>query len=211
MTGERARRRQEILIRVATPADASVVTGFARLLAESQEHPVDIIDETAVRRDMLSNDSDMTVLLAERDGEATGYAALLPAYETSYAAGGLYVSDLFVAPDHRRDGIGRLLMAAAARLAAMRGGSHLWLTMMQANRDADRFYSRIADIREDRIVAFAVTGEAFDSPRKRSRCRHTRTFPERRRHAGGGDAATHRAVHRRGQCRGPRRAPCLRR
>lgn len=149
-------------VRIAGPADAAIITGFARKLAETQGDPADLIDEEAVRQDMVAAGSPMTVLLAEIDGAPAGYAALLPAYETSYAAAGLYVSDLYVDNAYRDRKIGRNLMAAAARLARDRGGVHLWLTMMNANTGADRFYGRIADIREEDVTAFAVTGETFE-------------------------------------------------
>ncbi len=76
-------------IRIAGPADAAVITGFARKLGETQGDPTDLIDEDAVRMNMVSTGSPMTVLLAEIDGKPVGYASLLPAYETSYAASGL--------------------------------------------------------------------------------------------------------------------------
>lgn len=149
-------------IRIAGPADAAVIADFACRLGETQGDPTDLIDEDAVRKDMVSVGSVMTVLLAEIDGEPVGYAALLPAYETSYAASGLYVSDLYVEEEHRNEGIGNRLMAAAARVARDGGGVHLWLTMMSANSEADRFYRRIADVREENVTAFAVTGETFE-------------------------------------------------
>ena len=59
-----------VQIRIAGPADAAVITDFARRLGETQGDPTDLIDENAVRRDMVSVDSAMTVLLAEVDGQA---------------------------------------------------------------------------------------------------------------------------------------------
>ncbi len=74
----------------------------------------------------------------------------------------VYVSDLYVDGKYRNEGIGRRLMSAAARVARDGGGVHLWLTMMSANTQADRFYRRIADVREEDVMAFAVTGETFE-------------------------------------------------
>ncbi|TCD13491.1 GNAT family N-acetyltransferase [Oricola cellulosilytica] len=103
----------------------------------------------------------MTVLIAIHAGSPVGYVGLLPSVETSHASAGLYVSDLYVDERYRGRGVGQRLMAAAASHARMLGGRHLWLTMMPQNNAADRFYRRLADIREP-VIAFAVTGQTFD-------------------------------------------------
>ena len=150
-----------VAVRRATPDDAESVLELALGLARSHGDPDDLLTREFVHSRMLDPAADMTTLVACVGGQAVGYVGLLPAIETAHAAAGFYISDLFVAEPYRNSGIGRRLMSAAAAHARARGGNYVWLTTVSDNHDADRFYRRIADIREP-VVAFAVTATAFE-------------------------------------------------
>jgi GNAT superfamily N-acetyltransferase len=99
-------------------------------------------------------------LVAERDG-LLGYLTLHATYETTYASRGAYLGDLYVWPAHRRQGVGRALVAAAARLVRTEGGGHLWWTALPANATGRRFYEQLG-ARPEPVVAFALAEDAFD-------------------------------------------------
>lgn len=101
-----------------------------------------------------------SMLVAWAGPQAIGYVTAFPSYETGHAQRGAYVGDLFVADAHRRQGLGRALLAAVAARAAEQGASYLWWVAQPRNTEAHAFYRRLADI-EDPLMAFAATGEAF--------------------------------------------------
>lgn len=140
-----------VSVRRAGPADADAIVAMARALSVSVGDPGDRLDPAAACRHMLAPGGPMTVLLAEVEGEPAGYASLLPAFESSYASPGRYVADLYVAPAHRRAGIGRMQLAEAAARAAREPGAHLWLVMKPGNA-ADGFYREIAGTREEMVA-----------------------------------------------------------
>lgn len=82
-------------------------------------------------------------LLAERDGEALGYALVFPTFSTFLARPGLWLEDLFVLPAHRRAGIGGALLAHVARLAVARGCGRLEWSALGWNEPALAFYRGI--------------------------------------------------------------------
>jgi GNAT superfamily N-acetyltransferase len=100
-------------------------------------------------------------LLAERDGAALGYVFCQAAYDSGFALRGLYVADLFVRLQARRQGVGRALLGAAARLAKVSGGGYLWLTTLPWNTSAHAFYRSLATI-EESVIAFAIAGPDLD-------------------------------------------------
>lgn len=106
------------------------------------------------------------LLVAVPDGDAAepepvGYATGYATYETEFAARGFYMGDLYVAPDRRRRGVGRVLVAAMAAEARARGGRFLWWTSLPGNAAAHRFYASVGGAGED-VRAFALAGAAFD-------------------------------------------------
>ncbi len=101
------------------------------------------------------------VMVAEGPGGALiGYVTAHPTYETGHAEHGLYVGDLYVAPDHRRQGVARALLAALARQGLARGARHLWLTAKPGNAAAHAFYRRLGGHGET-VIAFAVVKQDF--------------------------------------------------
>jgi len=60
----------------------------------------------------------------------------------------LHLADLFVAEDHRRQGIGRALMEAVSRECARTGGRWLSWLVMEDNASAVAFYRQIGEERK---------------------------------------------------------------
>ena len=101
------------------------------------------------------------LLVAETLRGLDGYVTLHVTYETEFAARGCYLGDLYVRPEARRAGIGRALLAAAARLARAEGGTFLWWTARPENSAGHAFY-RALGAEGEPLRAFALTFDAFD-------------------------------------------------
>lgn len=83
-------------------------------------------------------------LLAERGEETVGACLVSPVFSTSWGSAGAYVSDLWVAPAERGSGLGRRLLAHAARLAAEDwGAGYVKLAVYEDNPRAAAFYARL--------------------------------------------------------------------
>jgi GNAT superfamily N-acetyltransferase len=150
-----------LTIRPARADDADALAVLVREQNAHQRDPTDRFDAPAARRDGFGDPRRFEALLAESDGRPVGYALFLPAYESAHAVAGLYVADLYVAPAHRRQGIGRALLAALAAEARARGLGFLWWVSRAWNTDAHAFFRRVAAV-EDPVVAFATFGEPFE-------------------------------------------------
>jgi GNAT superfamily N-acetyltransferase len=84
-------------------------------------------------------------LVAERDGLLVGLAHLRPFARPLSASQGLYLDDLFVAPDARGAGVARALVSAATARARASGYSVLrWITAAD-NHPARALYEQVAD------------------------------------------------------------------
>ncbi|HZC72138.1 MAG TPA: GNAT family N-acetyltransferase [Jatrophihabitans sp.] len=90
-------------------------------------------------------DSDRVLLLAQDESERL--VGMLAARDDEVGAIDvtpvLHVTHLMVDPQHRRRGVGRLLLAAAVRLADERGIEHLLTTAAAGSREGNRYLARI--------------------------------------------------------------------
>lgn len=79
-----------------------------------------------------------SLIIAEREGAAIGFVCLLLDFDQEFGA---EIDALHVMPGHKGMGLGKRLLAAAARLVVdRRPGQKLHLWVYGANRDARAFY-----------------------------------------------------------------------
>jgi len=148
-------------IRAAVPADVPALAALGRELNAHQGDPVEHFTEEAVVRDAFGAPPAFDALVAEQGGRIVGYALFVDAYESGWAARGLYLGDLYVAPPARRGGIGRALVSALAREARARGKTYLWWVSKEWNAEAHAFYASLG-AQSEPVVAHALTFEAFE-------------------------------------------------
>src|SRR5262249_6156760 len=96
-------------IRSAVIDDLPLVLQFIRDLAlyERLAHEV-LADEEKLRASLFGPRPYAEVLLAFLDDEPVGFAVFFHNYSTFLAQPGIYLEDLFVRPEFRGQGIGRL-------------------------------------------------------------------------------------------------------
>jgi GNAT superfamily N-acetyltransferase len=147
--------------RDAVPADVLEIVAMMAELAEHQGDPSDQMTAATLLRDAFGEDAIITLVVAADAGGLVGYVSFLDAFESSHAARGVFVTDLYVRPSHRRQGVARRLLAAVARRARNNERSYVWLVSTNWNKPAHAFYQSVADISEP-VMAFAITGDRFE-------------------------------------------------
>jgi len=105
-------------IRPATKGDSYLLKTLIHELADYEhlEHET-IITEEDVLRDGFAEHPKFRALIAEWNGEVSGYALFFEFYSTFQGRAGLFLEDIFVRPAFRKKGIGTELLAAVAKLA----------------------------------------------------------------------------------------------
>jgi GNAT superfamily N-acetyltransferase len=151
-----------VTIRDATGADAGTIVQMIRALAE-YEHLLDRvrIEEADVLRDGFGPRPCFACLLAERDGEAVGFALYMTEYSTFDGRSGIFVEDLFVTEAARGQGVGRMLLARLAALARERGGGSLSLMALDWN-PARAFYHRLGFAEAKGWLPYRMSGAALE-------------------------------------------------
>jgi GNAT superfamily N-acetyltransferase len=156
-------------LRSATRDDVPVIAELIRGLArfEKLEQEVVMTDEL-LAAGLFGDRPYAEVVLAEDDGRPVGFALFFHNFSTFLGRPGIYLEDLFVLPEQRGQGIGRMLLAHLARLAVERGCGRLEWAVLDWNRDAIKFYERLgarpnSDWTVYRLAGEALTGLARDT------------------------------------------------
>jgi GNAT superfamily N-acetyltransferase len=82
-------------------------------------------------------------IVAELDSQIVGFGLFFHTYSTFLTQPGLYLEDVFVLPEYRRQGIGKALMISVAKIACDRGCGRLEWSVLEWNQPAIEFYQDI--------------------------------------------------------------------
>ncbi len=150
-------------IRFATPFDAELMVGFVRALAEYEREP-EAVEVTAevLRTQMESADPPFECLIAEQDGAAVGFALFFRNYSTWRGRPGLFLEDLFVVPESRRQGVGRALLRSLAAIAVERGWARMEWSVLDWNAGAQRFYRSLGAEPLEAWTMWRLSGAALE-------------------------------------------------
>jgi GNAT superfamily N-acetyltransferase len=151
-----------VTVRPATEADLDQIYAFIVDLATYEREPAGVTGTVEMLRDALFGRNPVAeALVAEVDGESTGFAIYHGTFSTWECLPGIWLEDLFVPESRRGTGAGRALLAAVARAAIERGCPRLEWHALDWNEPALGFYRRIGAERMSEWELHRLTGETL--------------------------------------------------
>jgi GNAT superfamily N-acetyltransferase len=150
-------------IRPATPTDLPVILHFIRGLATYEKllHEVEATEEK-LQATLFGPRPAAECILAFIEGKTpAGFAIFFTNYSTFLAQPGLYLEDLFVAPEFRGRGIGKALLLHLAQLANQRGCGRMEWSVLDWNQPAIDFYGSIGAERKTDWTTCRLSGAAL--------------------------------------------------
>jgi GNAT superfamily N-acetyltransferase len=85
-------------------------------------------------------------IVADLDDHIVGFGLFFHSYSTFLTQPGLYLEDVFVLPEYRRQGIGKALMTSVVKIANQRGCGRLEWSVLDWNQPAIEFYQSLGAI-----------------------------------------------------------------
>ena len=151
-----------VQIRPARPGDEKTILSLIQQLAayEKLSHEV-VATPEALERTLFGTPSYAECIIAEVSGKAAGFAIFFHNYSTFLTRPGIYLEDLFVLPEFRGTGIGKLLLQHLAKLAVDRKCGRLDWAVLKWNEPAIQFYEKIGSVRMEDWVGYRLTGDAL--------------------------------------------------
>jgi len=150
-------------IRFATEADAETIHRLIVALAEYEREPKAVAcTPDQLREQLAAEHPPFECLIAERSGQACGFALFFHNYSTWRGRPGLYLEDLFVPVEHRGQGIGKALLTRLAALAVERGCARMEWAVLDWNEPAIGFYRALGAEPLDEWTTFRLTDEALE-------------------------------------------------
>ncbi|HVD34518.1 MAG TPA: GNAT family N-acetyltransferase [Rubrobacter sp.] len=155
--------KSKINARDATTEDAGGIHGLARELAETVGDEPPTEEAIRARLEELLDEPRARVLVAENEAGIVGGASFWIKPDLAHGDTVIEVPMLVVAEDHRRAGVGKLLMEEVRNVASDNGASQIELVATRANVTAREFYRSLGFVEAD-VVSLEFVGSQEDPP-----------------------------------------------
>jgi ribosomal protein S18 acetylase RimI-like enzyme len=150
-------------VREANVEDAARIHDLACELAETVGDTPPTEEATRARLEELLDEPRARILVAENEVGIIGGASFWIKPDLAHGDTVVEVPMLVVAEDHRRSGVGRLLMAEVRNVASDNGASQIELVATRANVTAREFYRSLGFV-EAEVVSLEYVGSQEDPP-----------------------------------------------
>jgi len=104
--------------------------------------PPDKAAKRRLRRDALSKNPKCEAYLGRLGPEYVAYVIIYFTYSSFRALPTLYLEDIFVLEEHRRQGIGQAMFDFCVKRAKKEGCGRIEFTVLDWNKDAQGFYEK---------------------------------------------------------------------
>jgi GNAT superfamily N-acetyltransferase len=153
-------------IRPALPADVHTMHQFIYDLAVFERDPESVKSTPAQLARALFDGSDtpsgrpaLYAHVAEVNGEIVGMAIWFLNYSTWTGNHGIYLEDLYVAPEYRSQGVGTALMGELATIAVEHGYDRFQWWVLDWNSPAIDVYRKMGAVPMDGWTVHRLTGD----------------------------------------------------
>lgn len=135
---------------------------FIRALAEYEKLSHEVVaTEADIHAGLFGPKRVAECAIAEWEGAPAGFALFFHNYSTFAGKPGIYLEDLFVLPELRGNGIGKVLLAHLAKLARERGCARLEWAVLDWNAPSIAFYQSLGARPMDDWTVYRLTGDAL--------------------------------------------------
>jgi len=146
----------------AQESDVPTILQFIKDLAayEKLEHEV-VASVELLKKNLFGPSPYAEVILLEENGVRVGFALFFHSFSTFLALPGIYLEDLFVQPEHRGKGYGKMLLAFLAQIAVERGCGRFEWSVLDWNKPSIDFYLSLGAQSKTEWVGQRLTGQAL--------------------------------------------------
>lgn len=149
-------------LRSPTEDEVHLVVGFIHELAEYEKLSHEcLISEEALRESLFGSRPYAETFLAFLDDEPIGFCLFFHNYSTFLGKPGLYLEDVYIQPEYRNRGYGKLILARLAALAIERGCGRFEWAVLDWNEPSIAFYRKIGAVPMNEWTVQRLTGDAL--------------------------------------------------
>lgn len=146
-------------IRFAEEKDTEMILGFIKELAEYENLLDKVVATEEILREALFKRKAAEVIIGEYNNEPIGFALFFHNFSTFLGQAGIYLEDLYIKPQMRGKGLGKIFLSYLAKLAEERNCGRLEWWCLDWNESSINFYKKLGAESMDDWTVYRVSGD----------------------------------------------------
>ena len=148
-------------VRFAEEKDIPVILKFIRELAEYEKMLDQVVATEELLREWIFEKKKAEVIFAVDKGREVGFALFFHNFSTFLGRAGIYLEDLYVIPESRGRGYGKLLLKSLAKIAVERGCGRLEWSCLDWNKPSIDFYLSLGAVPMEGWTVYRLSGDTL--------------------------------------------------
>lgn len=149
-------------LRFAEINDVSLILGFIRELAYYEKMSHNVVATEEILKESLFERKMAEVIIAEYENKPISYALFFYNFSTFLGRPGIYLEDLYVKPEMRGNGMGKIILSFLAKLAIDRKCGRLEWSCLDWNEPSIKFYKQLGATPMDDWTVYRVDDNALN-------------------------------------------------
>ena len=149
-------------LRFAKIKDVPLILQLIKELADYEKMLNEVVATEEVLIESLFERKVAEVIIGEYKNKAVAFALFFHNFSTFLGRPGIYLEDLYVQPEMRGKGIGKVMLSFLAKLAVERNCGRLEWLCLDGNQPAIQFYKQMDAVSMDEWTVYRVCDEALD-------------------------------------------------
>ncbi|MBU5677646.1 GNAT family N-acetyltransferase [Alkaliphilus sp. MSJ-5] len=148
-------------LRFGNEKDVPLILQFIKELADYEKLLHEVVATEEILMDSLFKQKSAEVVIGEYENKSVSFALFFHNFSTFLGRSGIYLEDLYVKPEMRGKGIGKLMLSFLGKLAIERGCGRLEWWCLDWNEPSIQFYKSMSAIPMDEWTVYRVCDEAL--------------------------------------------------
>lgn len=150
------------IIRFANEDECPLILKFIKELADYENLLNEVVATEEILRESIFVNKKAQVVFGELNGEPVSFALFFNNFSTFLGRAGVYLEDLYVKPEYRNKGIGKIMLSFLGKVAKDNNYGRVEWWCLDWNKSSIEFYKKMGAVPMDEWTVFRVTGENLD-------------------------------------------------
>ena len=150
-------------IRFAEKEDTKLILDFIKELANYEKLLNEVVATEEILFDSLFVQKKAEVIIGEYDGKPVGFALFFHNFSTFLGKPGIYLEDLYIKPEMRGKGLGKIFLSFLGKLALERNCGRLEWWCIDWNEPSIEFYKGMGAKAMDEWTVYRVDNVALSN------------------------------------------------
>lgn len=147
--------------RFAERKDTHLILQFIKELADYEKLLHEVVADEATLEEWIFNKQRAEVIFAIVDDKEIGFALFFHNFSTFLGRSGLYLEDLYVKPDYRGNGYGKMILKKLASIAVERKCGRMEWWCLDWNKSSIEFYLSLGAEPMSDWTVYRLAGETL--------------------------------------------------